>query len=321
MNTAVTERPNIFSGGAVQATSGNAAAQTDQQRAIAEVHAALMIARMNPRDERVSMDRILKACERPTLADAAVYNYAKGGTDVSGPSIRLAEAMAQAWGNMQYGLRELEQVNGESTVQAYAWDVETNTRSEITFQVPHIRHTKSGAYPIKDPREIYELIANQGARRKRACILAVIPGDVTEEAVKQCEQTMRISADTSPEVIQKMVATFGAEFGVTKEQIEKRIQRKLEAIQPAHVVSLKKIYVSLRDGMSVVADWFDVGVATVVNTDKPVISQEQLDELMALIVSSGKSVEDVCKKLRVGALHTLEADRFDAAVNTIKGAK
>ena len=239
-----------------QSRALGAAAQTDQQRAIAEVQAAMMIARMNPRDPIVAMDRILNACTRPTLADAAVYNYSKGGSDVSGPSIRLAEAMAQAWGNMQFGIKELEQSGGVSAVQAYAWDLESGTKREITFQVPHIRHTRKGAFKLEDPREIYELVANQGSRRLRACILAVIPGDVTEAAVAQCETTMRAKADTSPEAMQKMVAAFEA-YGVTKEQIEKRIQRRLDAIQPAQVVSLKKIYASLRDGMSTAVDWFD----------------------------------------------------------------
>lgn len=237
--------------------SGTAVAQSDQQRAVAEVQAAMMIARMNPRDQIGAMDRILNACARPTLADAAVYTYSKGGSDISGPSIRLAEAMAQAWGNMQFGIRELDQANGESTVQAYAWDVETNTRREITFQVPHMRHTKKGSYKLEDPREIYELVANQGARRLRACILAVIPGDVTEAAVAQCETTMRTKADVSPEAMHKMVDAFAA-FGVTKEQIEKRIQRRLDAIQPSQVVNLKKVYASLRDGMSSPAEWFEM---------------------------------------------------------------
>lgn len=239
-----------------QRVGGNAAAQSDQQRAIAEVQAAMMIARMNPRDPILAMDRILNACARPTLADQAVYSYAKGGTDITGPSIRLAETMAQNWGNMQFGIRELEQSEGESTVQAYAWDVETNTRREITFQVPHVRHTKKGQYQLEDPREIYELVANQGARRLRACILAVIPGDVTEAAVNQCDMTMRTKADTSPEAIQKMLQAFEA-FNVSKEQIEARIQRRVDAIQPAQIVSLKKIYASLRDGMSKAEDWFE----------------------------------------------------------------
>lgn len=260
MNELATTNPFAGSSTSVRASS-NAAAQSDQQRAVAEVQAAMMIARMNPRDQIAAMDRILNACARPTLADAAVYTYSKGGSDVSGPSIRLAEAMAQAWGNMQFGIRELDQANGESTVQAYAWDVETNTRREITFQVPHTRHTKKGSYKLTDPREIYELVANQGSRRLRACILAVIPGDVTEAAVSQCENTMRTKADTSPEAMQKMVAAFEP-FGVTKEQIEKRIQRRLDAIQPAQVVSLKKIYASLRDAMSVPSDWFEIDQAT-----------------------------------------------------------
>lgn len=249
---------NPFAGTQIQARpSGNAVAQSDQQRSIAEVQAAMMIARMNPRDQIAAMDRILNACTRPSLADAAVYTYSKGGSDVSGPSIRLAEAMAQAWGNMQFGIRELDQSNGESTVQAYAWDVETNTRREVTFQVPHVRYTKKGSYKLEDPRDVYELVANQGSRRLRACILAILPGDVTEAAVNQCESTMKIKADTSPEAMQKMVVAFEP-FGVTKEQIEKRIQRRIDAIQPAQVVSLKKIYASLRDGMSAPADWFEV---------------------------------------------------------------
>jgi hypothetical protein len=254
----------------------------------------MMIARANPRDQIVAMDRIINACTRPTLADAAVYTYAKGGSDVSGPSIRLAETIAQCWGNMQFGIRELDQVNGESSVQAYAWDVETNTRREITFQVPHVRFTKRGSYKLTDPREIYELVANQGSRRLRACILAVIPGDVTEAAVQQCEVTMKSKADTSQEAMQKMVVAFEP-FGVTKDQIEKRIQRRIEAIQPAQVVSLKKIYASLRDGMSAIEDWFEVGDAQPKAAERkeplPACTSEQFAEFAKeceTLVRSGK---------------------------------
>ncbi len=236
--------------------NGNAVAKTDQQRAIAEVQAAMMIARMNPRDSVAAMDRLLNACQRPGLAATALYTYARGGSDITGPSIRLAEAAAQAWGNMQFGIRELDQINGESVVQAYAWDVETNTRREVTFQVPHIRYTKNGSYPLKDPRDIYEHVANQGARRVRACILGIIPGDVIEAAVRQCDETLKSTADTSAAAMSKMVEAFG-EYGVTREQIEKRIQRRIDAIQPAQVIALRKIYTSLKDGMSGPADWFE----------------------------------------------------------------
>ena len=262
MNDVVARPSNPFgdamSGG--RAMAPNAVANTDQQRAVAEVQAAMMIARMNPRDPIAAMDRILNACTRPTLANAAVYTYSRGGTDITGPSIRLAEAMAQSWGNMQFGIRELEQRGGESTVQAFAWDVETNTRREVTFQVPHERHTKRGVTKLTDPRDVYELVANQGARRLRACILAVIPGDVTEAAVQQCTLTTEASADTSEEGVTKMLRVF-SKLGVSKEQIEKFIQRRTEAIRPAQVVRLVQIATSLREGMSIVADWFEVVAA------------------------------------------------------------
>jgi hypothetical protein len=247
---------NPFGEPATRPAASTAVAQSDQQRAIAEVQAAMMIARTNPRDPIAAVDRILNACARPTLANSALYSYARGGQDITGPSIRLAEAMAQQWGNIKTSVRELDHNNGASTVQAIAWDLETGYQCDKVFHVPHERHTKQGVKKLTDPRDIYELVANQGARRLRACILAVIPGDVTEAAVAQCSLTMHAKADTSPEGVGKMVSAFEA-FGVTKAQIEKRIQRRLDAIQPAQIVSLKKIYASLRDSMSAPADWFD----------------------------------------------------------------
>ena len=250
------------SGAVSHPVADQATAGTDQARAVAEVQAALMIARMNPRDPVKAMDRILNACTRPSLANTAIYAYPRGGTNVTGPSIRLAEVIAQNWGNIQYGIREISQANGISTVAAYAWDVETNTRREVVFQVAHKRDTKKGGYALKDSRDIYELVANHGARRLRACIFGVIPGDVVEAALAQCAVTQQAHVDMTAEGLQKLVEWF-ARFGVSKAQIEKRIQRRIDTIQPAQVLSLRNIGRSLKDGMSVPEDWFDpeVGAA------------------------------------------------------------
>ena len=101
------------------------------------------------------------------------------------------------------------------------------------------------------------MVANQGARRLRNCLLSVIPGDVVEAAVRQCETTLSASADTSKEGIAKILDFFKT-YGVTKEQIEARIQRRMDSIQPAQVLGLKKIATSLKDGMSNPADWFEM---------------------------------------------------------------
>lgn len=236
----------------------NAGTEVETQRAIAEVQASMAIAKRFPRDVLDAIDRIKNVCQRPALAQNATYTYARGGSNVTGPSIRLAEAIAQNWGNMQYGIRELEQRNGESTVEAFAWDVETNTRSVKQFQVRHWRDTKSGGYALKDSRDIYEKVANDGARRLRACILAVIPADVVETAVDECERTLKANVEITKESIAKMLEAFKA-LGVDKSMIENRIQRKMESIQPAQFLNLRKIYTSINDGMSGPEEWFDMG--------------------------------------------------------------
>lgn len=256
-----------------QTAAGQAMIEIEQQRAMAEVQGAVILAKRFPRNTIEALDKILTSCQRPGLADQALYSYSRGGTEITGPSIRLAEAIAQNWGNLQFGIRELEQRNGESTVETFCWDVENNTRQVKTFQIKHERHTKKGSYRLEDPRDIYEMVANQGARRLRACILGIIPGDVVEAAQAECERTLHAKADTSPEALKKLVEAFSS-YGVTKDQIEKRIQRRLDTITPAQLIQLRKVYNSLKDGMSGPADWFEVVAAPV--------AQEKADPAQSL---------------------------------------
>jgi hypothetical protein len=249
----------------------NAIADSEQSRSVAEVQSAMIIAKRFPRNQVEAMDRILQACARQTLAETGMYSYARGGTDITGPSIRLAETIAQNWGNIQFGIRELSSANAESTVEAFAWDIENNVRQVKTFQVPHVRYSRSkGNTKLSDPRDIYESVANSGARRLRACILGVVPGDVVEAAMKQCEVTLRTKTDVTPERIQSLIDKF-SEHKVTKQMIEARIQRRIDAITPALMVQLGKIYNSLKDGMSVASDWF-------VDDSKPQVEAVPLKE-------------------------------------------
>ena len=95
---------NPFRANAAVATTGGALVSVEQQRAIAEVQARMIIARSNPRDPILCMDLILQDCTRPSLAEGALYQYARGGSSISGPSIRLAESLARRWGNIASGI-------------------------------------------------------------------------------------------------------------------------------------------------------------------------------------------------------------------------
>lgn len=225
-----------------------------------EVQAAMVIAKKFPRNEVESFNRIMQACKRRSLAEQAMYEYPRGTTKVTGPSIRLAEAMAQNWGNIDFGITELEQRSGESQVMAYAWDLETNTRQTKIFAVPHVRSTKQGNKALTDPRDIYEMIANQGARRLRACILGVIPGDVIDAAIAQCEATLTDSNGGVPleDLIRSSTATLQEKYGITIPMIEAYIGCNVKSFTMNDLMRLKRVYKSLEDGMAKREDYFDL---------------------------------------------------------------
>ena len=236
------------------------AANQVSSREAEEVKMAIFLAKQFPRNIIEAENKIKESCKRISLASTAIYSYQRGkGNKVEGPSIRLAEVLAQNWGNMQYGIKELENKNGESTMMAYCWDMENNVKQEKIFTVKHVRDTsKYGKQKLEQERDIYEATASSASRRLRACILGVIPGDVVEMAVEQCNQTMRGQSDVPlKDRIKGAVEHFGKQYGVTQEMIENKFGYNAEAFTEYTLVELTKINTSLKDGMSVVDDWFE----------------------------------------------------------------
>lgn len=243
----------------MQPVVASAATAMSTTREAQEVQAAVFMAKRFPRDENLALARIAKSCQRRGLAEKAIYSYPKGGQNVTGPSIRLAEAISQAWGNLQSGVVELEQRPGESVCMSYCWDLETNTRDTKIFTVSHSIQTKKGSKMLTDPREIYEHVANQGARRKRACILAVIPKDVVDSAMEACQKTLA-SGQREPLIdrLRKMVNVFQTEFSVPLECIEKYMGYKLDSFTEMDMNTLRGVYTAIRDGASKREDYFDL---------------------------------------------------------------
>ena len=232
-------------------------AHAAKSREMAEVQSQIFLAKQFPRNEVQAEIKILNACKRKSLAETALYSYPRGSTTVTGPSIRLAEAIAQYWGNINYGIKELEQKNGESTVVAYAWDMETNTRQEKVFQVKHTRYAKGKMNKLTDPRDIYELIANNGARRLRACILGVIPGDIIDNAVAQVSLTLQNSySEPLKDRVVKVLRWFHQQYGITQEMVETKLGHNVESFMEQDFVTLSSINQSLKDGMAKREDFF-----------------------------------------------------------------
>lgn len=250
--------PNVNSGVVAQMDNINqGTVAIEASRAIAEAQGKLIIAKRFPRDEVQAYSRVAQACQRKGIAEKAFYSYSRGSSVVNGPTIRFAEELARCWGNIDYGIKELSQDDGKSEMQAYAWDLETNAQSVQNFTNPHIREVNKKAVKLTSQRDIYEINANMGARRLRSRILAILPSDLVEMAVAECRKTLAGNND-EPLIdrVKKMVVAF-AKVGVTQEQIEKRLKKKVEQMTADDFVDFTGIYNAIKGGESKIAEWFE----------------------------------------------------------------
>lgn len=65
------------------------------------------------------------------IAESCMYSLPRGGKPITGPSVRLAEICASAYGNLQVGARVVDTEDKEIVAQGAAWDMERNLRATI----------------------------------------------------------------------------------------------------------------------------------------------------------------------------------------------
>lgn len=263
-----------------------------ESKQLSEIKGKMFLARQFPRDPEQSLQNVLMECQRPKLAEAAQYEYPKGDSVVTGPSIRLVEVLARHWGNIDSGVAEIDTHSDHTVVKAYAWDLENNVSDEKTFAVQHVRTTKRGSYKLTDERDIYEMVANKAARRKRSCLLAVMPGWYVEAALDACNETLRNSVangKTIEEVREAVVAAF-AEFGVSPDNIAAKLSRPIDKLDPNDIVKLRHLYAAIKDGFVKAQDAFDLSAPT--PEDLPSEEEENALEALNRELTGGRNAAD-----------------------------
>jgi hypothetical protein len=272
-----------------QESQSTAVTTVEQSRAIQEIKAQVVLARHFPRNIMQARAKILEECQRPRFAEIALYQYPRGkkknsagqwvANIVAGPSIRLAEVMARSFTNMKFGIRVMSRRDGMSDVQTYAWDMESNVIETRDFIVKHERKSGDKTVKLTDDRDIYEMEANQGARRMRACILALIPKDIQDEAQEEVDKTTmnNLQGEAGVDRIKKMVDKF-ADLDVTQKMIEEKFGVKLKSLDIKHWAELGRIYNSLKDGIGNRNDYFGLKDEAQTDTKKTRKVEENLEK-------------------------------------------
>lgn len=307
--------------------SGNALAANAEVRVVAEVKAQVLMARQFPRDEQMAAEKILRECARPTLADAAVYTFPRGKETVTGPSIRLAEVLARNWGNCTFGYEVLERRQdnrgvGYSVIRAYAWDLETNMYISRQFELKHWRTTKNGGYKLTDDRDIYELEANMASRRIRACILQMVPGDVTQIAVAACRKTAssglaeKMADKEQREKLISATVRIYERMGISLADLEDYLNAKKQDWSADHMLRLKELKNSIDDGVLPIGEVFPHLAG---NDKNATVSKEQAVALMEAAKATGRQgeISDALKKAGIAKFADTPAARYEEVKSLI----
>jgi hypothetical protein len=221
----------------------------EQSRAVAEVAAAVQVAKSFPRDTNRATEQMQELCGRLAVASRAFYSVPRRG---SGMSIHIARELARIWQNVDYGVRELRRDDeaGESEMQAWAWDQQENVRSTRSFIVPHARIANKQRVALTDLGDIYLNNQNQGAKAVRECIFAMLPGWFKTEAEARLRDTLEKGDGKPIEQRRTDAVDKFKEIGVTEAQIEAYLKRPMSQWGVRDIAELTKAFMSItQDGI------------------------------------------------------------------------
>lgn len=259
MTTSIDQIQNRPAGGATQATA------IEQARAVAEVAAAVRVARDFPRDIDAARHRMQTACGTRALAERAFYSLPRAGGRVEGSTVHLARELAGCWGNIDYGIREMrrDDAAGESEMQAWAWDQETNVRSSRSFVVPHAIMAGKGADKRRKALTDLGDIANNNnsvaARAVRETIFTVLPIWYVTAAEDIASAVLRGEHSTNqqkPVDAAEQIVNGFASLGVTQQMIEAHVALSRAEWTPQTIGYLRVLGGEINRGEKRIEDTF-----------------------------------------------------------------
>ena len=230
-------------------TPASQGAVVEQTRAVAEVAAAVSTARQFPRNTSWAVEQMQELCRRLSVAQRAFYEVPNRG---AGMSVHIARELSRIFGNVDYGVRELarDDDKGESEMQAWAWDVETNVRSTRSFIVPHAKSTRGGRKQLTDLNDIYLNNQNVAARAVRECIFAILPGWFLADAEQILRATLQHGDGKPIEQRRAEALDLFAALNVTEAMLTARVGKALGQWGPRELADLARVYTSIaQDGI------------------------------------------------------------------------
>jgi hypothetical protein len=279
----------------------------------AQVQARYVMALRRPRDWVQVRSSILRECQRPGFAAAALYSKPVGGGSVEGFSIRFAEAAVRYMTNIMPETVTLFDDNRKRVVRVSLTDLEYNVTysADLTIEkTVERKKLRANQRPLGVRTNSYgdtvylveategDLLNKEGAAVSKAIrnlALRLLPGDIQDDARAAINSTLQNAAAKDPDAERKALADAFAAIGVQPKDLAKYLGHDLAQLVPAEMVELRRVYRALRESEST---WKEILEAKV-GTEEP--AKTASDEGEAKPQTGAKGTRRVLEKLKAKA--------------------
>jgi hypothetical protein len=224
----------------------------------AEVDIQIATARRYPRSiTRFRQEAVSLACLDVDVAGTTFYKLRRKNADgslklIEGPSVRMAEIVGMAWGNLRVQSRIVEVGEKEVVAQGVAMDLERN----IAYSA-EVRRRITGKDGRRYGDDMIILTCNAAcAIAERNATLKVIPRSYVNQVLAEARKAAAGGAATLADRRKKLLAFWQGE-GVSEAQVFQYLGvAGIEEITLAHIEDLLGLRAAIADGITTIAEVF-----------------------------------------------------------------
>ncbi len=281
--------------------------QSDMLTAInrAEVDIQISTAKQYPREVSRVLNQIKTyATMDMETAEDCFYALRRGkGSDaqvIEGISVRLAEIIAGAWGNLRVQTRIIGNDGKTITAQAVCHDLESNLA--VSLEVKRRITDKNGRTYSEDMQVVTGNAASAIAYRN--AVLKVVPKAVTKKVVNEIKQ-VALGQSIDLETRRQRLVQYFAQIGVMQSELLAYCEVKtIDQIDTEMVFELRGLANAIKEGTTTVKETFKSNTAD---------SRKIADEAKKAAETKKRKVDDAMSK----ATQTAAVDTTTGEIITV----
>lgn len=178
-------------------------------------------------------------------ARSCFYVLPRGGKQIEGASVRMAEAAASSWHNLHVATRIVNEDEKFVTAQAVVWDLETNVKlgNEVQRRI-------TNRYGKRYDDDMITVTKNAAAAIAfRNAVFKVVPAALIRKAFQECKAVSLGKGKTLEEKRKALLAAFMKETGAKMPEILRVCRKRSEGdIDIDDLVTFNGLYTAIKDG-------------------------------------------------------------------------